>query len=153
MVSPETRLSVSPCSKTTSAAIASVQRLESLPNSLGERCSISLTASAPFSSKAAWVRLGREEPGFRAPRPRSLKAWMAFLAVWEPHPRLLAILGGDSPRELKRSIWLRRRTKAFLERSPASKASRSSSENERTKIGGFMRTTIAHRTQPTLVMH
>ena len=80
--------------------------------------------------------------------------WMAFRTVREPHPGLAAIfLGGDSPRELARSVWLRRGTKASLERSPASKASRSSSENQRTKIGGLMRTTIAHRTQPTLVMH
>src|SRR5215210_4384466 len=94
MVSPHTRFSIKPCSKLVCAAISRVQRLLSLPNSLGERCSISLTASALFSSKAAWVRLGREEPGSRAPRPRSLKAWMAFRTVWEAHPKLAAILGG-----------------------------------------------------------
>src|SRR5215210_3743796 len=153
MVSPETRLSTSPCSKLTCAAIPSVQRLLSWPNSLGEWCSNSLTASALFSSKTAWVRFGREEPAIRAWRPHSLKLWMAFLTVWEPHPKLRAILGGDSPRELARSIWLRRNTKASLERSPACRASRSSLESFRTKIGGFMRTTIAHRTQPTLAMH
>src|SRR5919206_693956 len=149
IVSPETRLSTSPSSKLTCAAISSVQRLVFLPNFLAEWWSISLRASALFWSKAARVRFGREEPGLRAPSPRSLKAWMAFRAVWEPHPRLLAIVGGDSPRELARSIWLRRNTKASLERSPASRASRSSFESFRTKIGGFMRTTIAHRTQPT----
>jgi hypothetical protein len=130
IVSPETRLSMIPSSKLTSAAISSVHRLESLPNSLGERCSSSLTASALFSSKAAWVRLGREEPGSRAPSPRSLKAWMAFLSVWEPHPKLAAILGGECLRELARSIRLRRRTKASLERRAASRASRSSSDHE-----------------------
>jgi hypothetical protein len=52
IVSPETRLPVSPSSKLTCAAISSVQRLLSLPNSLGERCSISLMASALSSSKA-----------------------------------------------------------------------------------------------------
>ena len=153
MVSPETRLCVSPSSKLVSAAISKVQRLVSYPNSLGERWSICRKASALSSSKAARVRFGREEPGFRASRPLSLKSWMAFLTVWEPHPKLRAILGGDSPRELARSIWLRRRTKASLERSPASKASRSSCDNERTKIGGFMTTTIAHPTQSILKMH
>src|SRR5215210_5725847 len=53
MVSPQTRFSIKPCSKLTSAAIASVQRLLSLPNSLGERWSISLTASALLSSSKA----------------------------------------------------------------------------------------------------
>src|SRR5829696_8448095 len=37
MVSPETRSSVSPSSKATSAATSKVQRLEERPNSLGER--------------------------------------------------------------------------------------------------------------------
>src|SRR5215218_7936509 len=40
MVSPETRLCVSPSSKATSAAISKVHRLVSWPNSLGERWSI-----------------------------------------------------------------------------------------------------------------
>ncbi len=78
---------------------------------------------------------------------------MAFLTVWEAHPKLAAILGGDSPRELARSIWLRRRTKASLERSPAVRALRSSWDNERTKIGGFMTTTIAHPTLSILKVH
>src|SRR5215207_1134593 len=139
IVSPETRLWTIPSSKLTCAAISSVQRLVSLPNSLGERWSISRKASALSSSKAARVRFGREERGSRASRPLSLKSWMAFLTVWEPHPKLAAILGGDSPRELARSIWLRRRTKASLERSPAVRALRSSCENERMKIGISMK--------------
>jgi hypothetical protein len=99
---------------------------------------------------ALWARgAGRESTS----RPLSLKSWMAFLTVWEPHPKLWAILGGDSPRELARSIWLRRRTKASFERSPAVRASRSSCDNERTKIGGFMTTTIAHPTQSILKLH
>jgi hypothetical protein len=153
MVSPETRLWVSPSSKAASAAISRVHRLVSYPNSLGERCSISRKASALFSSKASRVRFGREEPGCRASKPLSLKAWMALRTVWEPHPKLAAILGGDSPRALPRSIWLRRRTKASLERSPAVRASRSSWDNERTKIGGFMRNTIAHPTRSILKWH
>jgi hypothetical protein len=152
-VSPETRLWVSPSSKAASAAISKVQRLVSYPNSLGDRWSISLRASALSCSKAAWTCLGREEPGVRARRPRSLKAWMAFLTVCEPHLRLRAILGGESPRELARSIWQRRMSKASLERSPASRLSRSFSESSRTKIGGFMKATIAHHTQPSLRMH
>jgi hypothetical protein len=69
------------------------------------------------------------------------------------NPRDRAIFGGESPRELARSIWLRRITKASLERNPAWRLSRSISESERTNIGGFMRTTIAHHTQPSLRMH
>jgi hypothetical protein len=98
MVSPETRFRVSPSSKATSAAIASVQRLESRPNSLGERCSSPLKASALWWSKASWwVRLGREEPGVRASRPLSLKSWIASRTVCWPHPRFLAICGTSSP--------------------------------------------------------
>ena len=80
-VSPLTCSSVSPSSKATSAAIAGVHRLDSRPNSLGERWSISLKASALFSSNAACTRLGREEPGVSASRPLSSKARMAFLTV------------------------------------------------------------------------
>ena len=152
-VSPETRLSVSPSSKAASAAISKVQRLDSRPNSLGERWSISLKDSALFSSKAACTRFGREEPGVRASRPLSLKARMAFLTVCEAHPRLRAIFGGDSPRVLARSIWQRRITKASLERSPASRRSRSFFDSSRTKIGGFMEATIDHYTRPSLSMH
>jgi hypothetical protein len=88
MVSPETRPSVSPSSKATSAAISKVHRLEERPNSLGERWSISHKASALCWSKAACTRLGREEPGDRAARPFSLKARMALRTVCEAHPRL-----------------------------------------------------------------
>src|SRR5918994_588527 len=153
MVSPETRSSVKPSSKATSAAIPKVQRLDSRPNSLGEWWSISLKDSALSSSKAACTRLGREEPGVRASSPRSLKARMAFLTVCEAHPRLLAILGGDFPPALARRIWQRRITKASFECSPASMRPRSSSESSRTKIGGFIPNTIAHHTQPSLRMH
>src|SRR5215208_8484568 len=81
MVSPETRLSTSPSSKATCAAISKVQRLESLPNSLGERWSLSLKVKALFWSKTARGLLGREEPGARASRPMSLKSWMASRTV------------------------------------------------------------------------
>src|SRR5215203_5238882 len=144
-VSPVTLFWVIPSSKLTSAAIASVHQVLCLPNSLGERCKSSCRASRlPSAPKAAWVRFGREEPAMRASRPRRLKSWMALRTVWEVHPRLLAILCGLWPRELARSIWARRRAKASLERRAILSDSRSSSESEPTKIGGFMRTTISH---------
>jgi hypothetical protein len=74
MVSPERGFSTRPSSKATCAAISSVHRLVSLPNSLGERWSNSLKVSALCSSKAARVLLGRDEPGVRACRPRWLKS-------------------------------------------------------------------------------
>jgi hypothetical protein len=40
-----------------------------------------------------------------------------------------------------------------LERNPVSRASRSSLETERTKIGVFMPTTVTHNPKPILVMH
>ena len=58
-----------------------------------------------------------------------------------------------SPLELAKSIWERRKTKASLERSPASRRLRSSFESVRTKIGGFMATTVTHNPKPILKMH
>src|SRR5919112_560304 len=150
MVSPLTLLSVMPCSKLTSAAIESVQKESSLPNFLGSWWSISRRVSTPLWSKAAWTSLGREEPASRASRPRSLKAWMALRTVWEPHPRFSAIRGGCSLRALAKRIWQRLRTKASEERNPASSSWRSFFESVRTKIGGFMNTTVTHHSQPVL---
>src|SRR5215216_3304242 len=119
MVSPETRLSVIPSSKATSAAIESVQRLVSRPNSLGERCSSPLKASALSSSKASRVRRGREDLAIRASTSLALKSWMASRTVCWPQPRFFAICGTSSLLEEARSICERRRVKASLERSPA----------------------------------
>ena len=99
MVSPETRLSVSPAPKAASAAISKVQRLLSYPNSLGERWSIPRSRSAELASKAACTHGGVEEPAMSASK-FSLKARMALRTVWEAHPRLWAILGGELPRAL-----------------------------------------------------
>src|SRR5215210_2976124 len=131
MVSALTRLSVIPSSKLTSAAIARVQKVPSLPNSLGRWWRSCRRDSAPPSSKAAWTSSGREEPAFRAPRPRSSKSWMALRTVCEPHSRFSAIRGARSPRALAKRIWQRLRTKASLERNPASRASRSFFESVR----------------------
>jgi hypothetical protein len=150
MVSPETLFSVSPSSKAASAAISRVHRLLSYPNSLGEQWSIPRSRSAEFASKAGYTRFGVEEPAMSASKPFSLKARMALRAVCEAHPRLWAILGGELPRALASSIWQRRRTKVSLERSPASRLSRSFSDNFRTNIGGFMKGTIAHLTHNPL---
>ena len=153
IVSPETRSLVNPSSKAASAAICKVHKLVSYPNSLGERWSISRKASALRWSKASRVLWGREDLACRASRPLSLKSWIASRTVCWPQPKFLAICGTSSPLELARSIWERRKAKASLERSPASSRSRSSSENGRTKIGGFMALTINHNPKPILKMH
>jgi hypothetical protein len=88
-----------------------------------------------------------------APLVEVMDAWMASRTVCGPQPRLSAILGACSPLELARSIWERRKVKVFFERSPAWRASRSSSENERTKIGVFMALTLTRNTKPILKMH
>src|SRR5215203_5445619 len=137
MVSPETRLGVSPSSKATSAAIESVHKLLSWPNSLGERCSSPLKASALSSSKASRVRFGREDLATRASTPLASKSWMASRTVCCPQPRFSAIRGTSLPFEQARSISERRRVKASLERSPAWRVSCSFSESERTKMGVF----------------
>jgi hypothetical protein len=115
MVSPETRLSVSPASKAAWAAISKVvHRLLSYPNSLGERWSIPRSRSAESASKAEYTRFGAGEPGVSASMPLSLKARMALRTVCEAHPRFAAILGGERPRALARRIWQRRITKVSL---------------------------------------
>jgi hypothetical protein len=106
MVSPETRLLVISSSKATSAAISRVQRLLWRTNSLGERCSTSLNASAPLSSKASRVRRGREDLATRASTPPALKSWMASRTVCWPHPRCVAI-GGDLISPLRSQEHLR----------------------------------------------
>src|SRR5215208_4893238 len=153
IVSPETRLCVILSSKATSAAIESVHRLVSQPNSLGERCKSPLKASALSSSKASRVRRGREDLATRASTPLALKSWMASRTVCCPQPRFSAICETSFPLELARSICERRRVKVFLERSPASNGSRSFSENERTKIGAFMATTVTPKPKPILKVH
>ena len=153
MVSPETSSSVRPCSKAACAAICKVQRLDSYPNSLGERWSISLKASALLRSNASRVFLGREDFRSRASRPLSLKSWMASRTVCKAHPRFKAIFGARSPLELAKSICERRMVKVSLERSTFWRLSRSSSDNERAKIGVFMNHTVTRQPKPILKVH
>jgi hypothetical protein len=153
MVSPETRLCVSPSSKAAPAAISKVHTLVSCPNSLGERWSIWRKASALLSSKASRVLSGREDLARSASGPLSSKAWIAFRTVCWAHPRFEAILGTSSPLELARSIWHRRKVKASFERSPSWRCSRSFSDNERTKIGVFMELIVTRNPIPILKMH
>ena len=94
-----------------------------------------------------------EERGVRAPRPRSSKSWMALRTVCCPQRKFWAIRGGRWPWELAKSIWARRRTKASEERRAASSSWRSCFESVRTKIGGFMSTTVPHHSRPVLKMH
>jgi hypothetical protein len=152
-VSPLTRSSVSPSSKATSAAIARVQRLDSRPNSLGERWRISLKASALCSSNASRVLLGREDLARRESRPLWLKSFIASRAVCEAHPRFKAMFGARSPLELARRICDRRMVKVSLERSPSRRRSCSSSDNGRTKIGVFMAHTVTPQPKPILIVH
>jgi hypothetical protein len=134
-------------------AISRVQRLVSYPNSLGERWSISLRASALSSSKASRVLLGREDLATRASKPLWLNSWMASRTVCCPQPRLSAIFGAYSPLELASKIWHRRKVKASLERREPWRASRSSKENGRTEIEVFMVLTVTRNTKPILKMH
>jgi hypothetical protein len=142
-----------PSPKAACAAISKVPRLVSYPNSLAERWSISLRASALSRSKASRVLLGREDLAPRASRPLWLNLWMASRTVCWPQPRLWAILGACSPLELASKIWQRRKVKASLERSPLWRASRSSSENEPTEIGISVDLTVTRNTKPILMMH
>jgi hypothetical protein len=63
------------------------------------------------------------------------------------------MLGAYSPLELARSIWHRREVKASFECSPASSRLRSWVESLRTKIGGFIPTTVTHNPKPILDVH
>lgn len=107
VVSALTRSSLRPSSRLTSAAISSTQRLIFLPKFLGRRWSNSRRTWALRSSKATWMRSGREEPGLRAFGPSRLKLWMASRTVCELHPRFWVIWGAISLRALAKSIWQR----------------------------------------------
>ena len=82
-----------------------------------------------------------------------MKSWMASRTVCWPHPRFVDIWETSSPLEEARSICERRRVKVSLEHNPALRVSRSLSENERTKIGPFMATTVTHNPKSMLKMH
>ena len=89
----------------------------------------------------------------RSSTPLALKSWMASRTVCWPHPRFVDIWETSSPLEEARSICERRRVKVSLEHNPALRVSRSLSENERTKIGPFMATTVTHNPKSMLKMH
>src|SRR5918995_692051 len=75
IVSPLTRVGVSPSAKLTSAASSRVQRLVGLPNVRGLWCKRARSRSASVGSKARWMVLAWCEPGVRAASPCWLKAW------------------------------------------------------------------------------
>jgi hypothetical protein len=156
MVSPESRSSVRPSSKATSAAISNEGPKAPGAPELPRRA----VEHLPQGFGALFLVEGRVHAlGARGASGESVEAALvegadsAFLTVCEAHPRLRAIFGGDSPGALARRIWDRRITKASLDRSPAWSRSRSFFDSSRTKIGGFMQPTIAHHTQPSLMMH
>jgi hypothetical protein len=70
-----------------------------------------------------------------------------------PAAQVLSDLRDLIPLEEARSIWERRKVKVSLERNPAWSRSRSSFESVRTKIGGFMPTTVTHNPRPALDIH
>src|SRR5262249_46371135 len=69
IVSPLTRVAVSPSAYAVSASNANVQRLVGWPTSRGERCSSACKRSVPAASNAAWVVRGRHEPLTNAAAP------------------------------------------------------------------------------------
>jgi hypothetical protein len=153
--SPETCLSVSPSSKATSAAIESVQREARVPAKLPRRTmqqspqNLGAFLVEGLAGSLRTRRFGRQ--GIRAPRVEVVDGVAhRLLAASQAHgyPR-----GTSSPLEEVRSICARRRVKASLERREASMVSRSFSENERTKIGAFMATTVTHSPKSILKLH
>jgi hypothetical protein len=135
MVSPLTRSWINSCSKLTSAASSQVHKLLGFPKVRGLWCKISLSRSACWALKAAWVLCGRRDPGLSACTPRRLKALIASRTVSSEHPTLWAIAMACSPRALAKSIWQRLSSKPFDVRNPAFNRSRSLSVRVRTKIG------------------
>jgi hypothetical protein len=69
--------------------------------------------------------------------PSSLKRVMALRTFWVEYPTAAAICVEVWPRRLASSIWHRLTVKTFEERSPASKAARSSAVTSRT-LSGFI---------------
>src|SRR5215510_152430 len=138
-VSSLTRSAVKPCSKLTCAASSSLQTLVCFPYLRGLSCSSPFRRSAPSSLKALWTSCGRLERRANTARPCALKARITSRTVSSLQPSACAIAGARSPRLLLNTIWLRRKTNAEPERSPASNWFRSSGVSSRTKIGGLIR--------------
>src|SRR5438094_5605157 len=81
---------------------------------------------------------GREDCCFKHSSPSASKACSVFRTVWVAQPRLRAISEGRCPRREANRIWLRRRVKAFGERSPASSPACSAGLTAGMYIGAFM---------------
>src|SRR5213593_1669784 len=81
---------------------------------------------------------GREDCCFKHSSPSASKACSVLRTVCVAQPRLWAISEGRCPRLEANTIWLRRRVKAFGERSPASSPACSAGLKARTYIGAFM---------------
>jgi hypothetical protein len=117
MVSPVMRLSVMPSSKLASAAIASVQKVPSLPNSLGRWWSISAVGTRPCLRRsslrrrgALWDARSRASRQHKAPLVEVVDGVARRLGAAPEifgYPR-----GARSRRALAKRIWQRRRTKA-----------------------------------------
>src|SRR5260221_6656430 len=153
LVSPLTRVGLSPSASLTAAARSKVQTLVGWPNSRGLRCSTARRRSACSGGKARRVRWGREEPLRSASSPTALKACRASSTVWSSQPNCWAIWGARAPRALASRIWQRRSTKASWERKPRSRLWRSASVNGRTKIGGRIPHSVPHSRSPILTVH
>src|SRR5579859_396753 len=153
IVSPLTSRSVKPCWKLTAAAKSSVHRLVFKPKVRGLWCSRARRRSAASGVKVGYVVWGMGEPCCKASRPRSLKACRASSTVWSSQPSCWAMWGARSPRALAKSIWLRRITKASLERRPRSRAWHSSSVSGRIKMGRFIVCIVPHSRLPHMIKH
>jgi hypothetical protein len=144
MVSPLTRRGVSPWAQLTSAPRSSVQQLVAVSQGRGRWWNNARRRSRPGASNVAWVVCGRDDWGWRAARSYAWQAWSAWHPVWSLPCRARAIAVVGCPAALARSRWHRRTVQPAAERSPASKAARSSAVSGRTKSGVCLRQSLPH---------
>jgi len=136
-----TSRSVTPCSRHTSAASASVHTEVGLPKVRGLWCKIARNRSAFSASKMGCTVFGRRDFGRKQSSPSEWQALMTLMTlrtICKEQPRLRAISEGRWPLEEASSIWHRRIVKAEEERRPATKTLCSSSVRFRTNKGAFM---------------
>ncbi len=151
-----TSRSVTPCSKQTSAASASVQTEVGLPKVRGLWCRIARNRCAFSWLKIGCTVFGRRDLGRKQSNPSAWKALITLRTICKEQPRLRAISEGRWPLEEASSIWERRMVKASGERSPSVRVRCSSSERVRTNNGAFMphSTRITHHYTSSFVsMH
>src|SRR5918912_1142453 len=133
MVSRLTRSAVTPCSRQTSAARASVHVERALPNGRGLWCRSAFSRPLRSASKILAAACGRRDCMVNTANPRVSNPRRTLRTACGLHPMALAITGAVSPRAEAKRMRQRRTVNPSDERSPALKLARTRASTGRSK--------------------